>query len=333
MKSLRERSTRRSDPGRPRPLSLPAWRQASAPRTRGTVFDIQRFAIHDGPGIRTTVFMKGCPLRCWWCQNPEGLSSSSRLGYLEYRCVRTEGCLASCPTRALTTAGGRLAVDYALCDACGRCVEACPTGALSIAGREIDVGELMGDIEKDILFYDNSGGGVTFSGGEPMFQPAFLKDSLMECRLRGVHTTLETSGYAQPHVFESVADYVDLFLFDLKILDDEAHKKYTGVSNRIIKTNLLALVERHRGRDVILRHPVITGVNDSDHETEELLRFIRGLEGVGEVDLLPYHDVSEKYRRLGLSYNMRTSEAPSEEKLSCMKETLERAGLKVRVGG
>jgi len=333
MRSSRGRSTRPSDPGRPQALFVPMWRQASVPKTRGTVFDIQRFAIHDGPGIRTTVFMKGCPLRCWWCQNPEGLSASRRLGYLEYRCVRTEGCIASCPFHALTVSDGHLQVDYAACNACGRCVEACPTGALSVAGRELDVAELMGEIEKDILLYDNSGGGVTFSGGEPLLQPAFLKDSLMECRRRGIHTTLETSGYAQPRVFESVIDYVNLFLFDLKLLDDNAHRKYTGVSNEVIKKNLVALIEERRGRDVILRHPVITGVNDSDEETEQLLGFVRGLEGIGELDLLPYHDVSEKYRRLGLSYNMLTSKAPSEEKLNRMREELERAGLKVRVGG
>jgi pyruvate formate lyase activating enzyme len=300
---------------------------------RGTVFDIQRFAIHDGPGIRTLVFMKGCPLRCWWCQNPEGLLASTSLWFFEYRCIGTERCVRSCPLDAVASSGGRPVVDRAACNSCGMCTEACPTGALSIAGREMGVDELMREVERDALLYDNSGGGVTFSGGEPLFQPAFLRESLMECKRRGIHTALETSGHAPPSVFESVVDYVDLFLFDLKLIDDEKHRKYTGVSNKVIKRNLLTLVERKRGRSVILRHPVITGINDTQEDVEELLEFVQGLDGIGEVDLLPYHDVFEKYRRLGLEYKMQVHEAPSEEKLTRMKERLEKAGLKVRVGG
>lgn len=277
--------------------------------------------------------MKGCPLRCWWCQNPEGLLASKSLGYFEYRCIQTKKCVGSCPSHALTFDGDRLVVDHVACDACGICVEACPTGALSMAGREIDVDELMREIERDVLLYDNSGGGVTFSGGEPLFQPVFLRESLKECRRRGIHTTLETSGYAPPRVFESVVDYVDLFLFDLKLLDDDEHRRYTGVSNKIIKRNLLTLVAGNTGRDVVLRCPVITGVNDTEENIEELLGFIHCLDGIREVDLLPYHDVFEKYRRLGLKYKMHVHEAPSEKKLSHMKERLEKAGLKVRVRG
>jgi pyruvate formate lyase activating enzyme len=330
---LQEQSTKNSDPRRQGTFSSPEPKQAQALGTRGIVFDVQRFAIHDGPGVRTLVFMKGCPLRCWWCQNPEGLFASKSLGYFEYRCIRAEKCVGSCPSHALSFEDDGLVVDRAACDACGICVEGCPTGALSMVGREIDVDELMREIEKDILLYDNSGGGVTFSGGEPLFQPAFLRESLMECRRRGIHTTLETSGYAPPKVFESIIDYVDLFLFDLKLLDDGEHRKYTGVSNAVIKKNMLTLVERNRGRDVVVRHPVIPGINDTEESTEELLGFIHGLDGVSEVDLLPYHDVFEKYKRLGLKYNMRVHVAPSEEKLSHIKERLEKAGLKVRVRG
>ncbi len=333
MRLLQEQSTRSSSLHLYGASSASESRQVPARRTKGTVFDIQRFAIHDGPGIRTLVFMKGCPLRCWWCQNPEGLTASKSLGYFEYRCIQTKKCVGSCPSHALTFDGDRLVVDRAACDACGICVEACPTGALSMAGREVDVDELMGEIERDVLLYDNSGGGVTFSGGEPLFQPVFLRESLMECRRRGIHTALETSGHASPRVFESVVDYVDLFLFDLKLLDDEEHRKYTGVSNKIIKKNLLTLVKKDRGRDVILRHPVITGVNDTEENIEELLGFIRDLGGISAVDLLPYHDVSEKYRRFGQEYKMNVHEAPSEEKLSHFKEKLEEAGLKVKVRG
>lgn len=307
--------------------------ETTAQRTRGIIFDIQRFAIHDGPGIRTLVFMKGCPLRCWWCQNPEGLAKSKSLGYFEYRCIQSKRCIPSCPSRALSFDGDSLVIDRAACNECALCVEACPSGALSIAGREINVEELVKEIEKDVLLFDNSGGGVTFSGGEPLFQPAFLKESLIQCRSRGIHTALETSGHAAPETFESIIDYVDLFLFDLKLLNEEEHRKYTGVSNNVIKRNLVTLVTRKRGEDVILRFPVIPGINDTEKNVEEFLNFVHGLDGIREVDLLPYHDVSEKYRRLGLKYRMNVRAAPSEEKLNHIRERLRQTGLRVRMRG
>jgi pyruvate formate lyase activating enzyme len=196
----------------------------------------------------------------------------------------------------------------------------------------MEADELVREIEKDVLLFDNSGGGVTFSGGEPLFQPSFLKELLVLCRSRGIHTALETSGQAPVRTFESLIDYVDLFLFDLKLLDDNDHKKYTGVSNGLIKKNLRTLAER-RGRDIILRFPVITGINDTEKNVQEFQRFARSLRGIREVDLLPFHDVSEKYRRLGLSYRMDAHAGPSAEKLNHIKEKLEEIGLKVKVGG
>jgi len=202
-----------------------------------------------------------------------------------------------------------------------------------MAGREMDVEELVGEIEKDILLFDNSGGGVTFSGGEPLFQPAFLRESLVQCKLRGINTAVETSGYASPKVFESIMDYVDLFLFDLKLLDDEDHRKYTGVSNGIIKRNLMTLVTKRREEDLVLRFPVITGVNDTEKNVEAFLSFVRDLKRIKRVDLLPYHDVSEKYRRLGLTYKMKTHTAPSEERLEQIKEKFENMGIAVGMRG
>lgn len=307
--------------------------EAMAKGSKGVVFDIQRFAIHDGPGIRTLVFFKGCPLRCWWCQNPEGLTGARSLGYFEYRCIKSGECISVCHSNALTFQGESLAIDRSACDGCELCVEACPSGALAVAGREIDADELIREIERDVLLFDNSGGGVTFSGGEPLFQPAFLKELLVRCRERGIHTALETSGQASSRVFESVIDLVDLFLFDLKLIDDGDHRKYTGVSNEFIKRNLMALVERNRGRDVILRFPVIPGINDTERNVNEFRSFVRSLDGIGEVNLLPYHDVSEKYRRLGLSYRMDARPAPSAERLGYIKRRLEESGLKVKIGG
>ena len=212
-------------------------------------------------------------------------------------------------------------------------MEACPSGSLSIVGREISAEELVREIEKDVLLFDNSGGGVTFSGGEPLFQPAFLKESLVRCKAKRIHTAIETSGYAAPDIFESVVGDVDLFLFDLKLLDDSDHKKYTGVSNRLVKKNLTTLVRMKRGQDVILRFPVIPGINDTERNVDELVRFSRVLDGIGEIDLLPYHDVSEKYRRLGMEYRMNVHVAPSAEKMNSIMERLERTGLRVRMRG
>jgi pyruvate formate lyase activating enzyme len=244
-----------------------------------------------------------------------------------------ERCIPSCPMHALTFDGKELIVNRATCDGCTLCVEACPTGALSSAGHEVCVEELISEIEKDVLLFDNSGGGVTFSGGEPLFQPAFLRESLMECRRKGIHTALETSGYALPKVFESIIDFVDLFLFDVKLLDDKEHRKYTGVSNRVIKTNLKTLIAMKRSKDVVLRFPVITGVSDTEENIKDFMNFALSLAGIDQVDLLPYHDVSEKYKRLGLDYKMRIHIAPSEDKLKYIRERLEKTGLKVKIRG
>jgi pyruvate formate lyase activating enzyme len=297
------------------------------------IFDIERYAIHDGPGIRTTVFFKGCPLSCWWCHNPEGISGLKDLMYFEYKCIRCKTCVRACPINVVTFEGERINVNRSSCVKCGKCAEDCPTGALKLVGREISVEELMKEIERDVLLYDLSGGGVTFSGGEPLCQPIFLEESLKQCKMRNIHTALDTSGYTSPNVWESIIGHVDLFLYDLKLLDDEEHQKYTGVSNKRIKKNLITLVQKGRGKDVILRFPVIPGITDTEKNINDLLRFVSHLKGVNEIDILPYHDISEKYDRLGMEYKMRVHTAPSEEKLRYIKEKLEGIGLYVKIGG
>jgi len=302
-------------------------------QAKGIIFDIVRYAIHDGPGIRATVFLKGCPLKCWWCHNPEGISSSKDLMYFEYKCIHCKACVNVCPVNAITFEGDRQNIILAACIRCGVCVEDCPTGALKLVGYEINVEELMKEIEKDVLLYDSSGGGITFSGGEPLFQPSFLAEALKKCKRRGIRTALDTSGYTSPNMFEPLAKYVDLFLYDIKLLDDKEHRKYTGVSNKVIRKNLVTLVEGGKGKDVIIRFPVIPEITDTEKNVNEVLRFVSCLKGINDIDLLPFHDVSEKYSRLGKKYEMKIHTAPSEKKLKCIKEKLEGIGLHVKVGG
>jgi pyruvate formate lyase activating enzyme len=298
---------------------------------KGVIFDIKRYAIHDGPGIRTTVFFKGCPLKCLWCHNPEGIAATKELMFFEYKCMHCQTCVRVCPTDLITFENNTQIINRQICNYCADCSSACPTEAIKLVGREVTVKELIKEVEKDTLYYDNSGGGVTFSGGEPLFQHQFLKEALMECKRRDLHTTLDTSGYASKEIFSSLVDYVDLFLYDLKLADDEEHKKYTGVSNKLIKDNLRMLIDEGRGKDIVLRFPVIPRITDTEKNVDGLVDFVSSLKGVYEINLLPYHDISEKYKRLGKEYKMTVQEAPLPAKLEHIKQRFEAIGLYVKV--
>jgi pyruvate formate lyase activating enzyme len=292
-----------------------ALRQAeNAAQSTAVVFNIMRFSTQDGPGIRTTVFFKGCPLSCWWCHNPESQRLQPELLYLEERCRHCGDCVTACPQHAIEQVEG---------------TEVCQAEARQIAGRRLTVGELVAEIERDLVFFEESGGGVTLSGGEPLAQPRFVSALLAACRDRGIGTVLETCGYAPSGVFLNVALAADLVLYDLKLMDPAKHKHYTGVSNRRILDNLKELVAR--GRPVTVRIPVMPGINDTDDEISQFARYLAELPA-SHVELLPYHHIGAgKYKRLGLTYRLPDASQPSAADLARFSDALARAGLNVRV--
>ncbi len=298
----------------------------------GTVFNIKRYAIHDGPGIRTTVFLKGCPLWCPWCQNPEGISPVPELIWREQRCIGCRDCEDTCPTGALSFADGSLRIDRNLCDLCGQCALSCYPQALEMVGRQMTVDEVMTEVEKDTVFYEQSGGGITVSGGEPLMQADFLGAILRASKQSGIHTTLDTSGYAEQALLLRIAEYVDLFLWDLKIMDDEAHRKHTGVSNSVILDNLKAM--SRLGKPTIIRFSLIPGVNDHESNIRAMGAFVTSLDDVDRIDILPYHRAwMDKYRGLIRTREPAVFEPPSAKLLKATETKLAEHGLKIRIGG
>ncbi len=285
----------------------------------GLIFHIMRFSLRDGPGIRTTIFLKGCPLRCSWCHNPEGQSFGPSVMFFEERCRHCGDCAQVCP-HGLTE-----------CEACGLCVEACVAEARQLAGRSVSVAETLAEIERDVVFFDESGGGVTLSGGEPLAQPEFAGALLAACRARGIHTALDTCGMAPVDVLLRVAARADLVLFDLKAMQGGLHVQYTGAPNTAILENLEALAAA--GRSVIVRYPLIPGVNDGAGELRAMAEFLRPL-GLRRVDLLPYHRMGiDKYRRLGIRCPIDAFSSPDPARVGQVAEALRRQGLEVRMGG
>ncbi|MCJ7434624.1 MAG: glycyl-radical enzyme activating protein [Anaerolineales bacterium] len=299
----------------------------------GWVFNIQRYAVHDGPGIRTTVFLKGCPLHCLWCDNPESQPVEPQLVFWEDRCIHCGTCLAVCPLSAvLEDSQGRKQIDPKLCDLCGLCVDQCYAGALEQLGRLRTVGEVLTIVEEDRPFYDESGGGMTLSGGEPLTQPQFTYGLLKGAKARGIQTAIETSGFAPWPVWKNLLPYLDLILYDLKETDPKQHEYFTGVSNELVLDNLRRLTKANK--PVIVRRPVIPGYNDTPESIHALGRFVRELETVSEIDLLPYHRLGQnKYKQLGQEYLMDDMPTMKDEEVTGLRDILLSYGLNVKIGG
>jgi pyruvate formate lyase activating enzyme len=304
---------------------------------KGLVFDIQKFSIHDGPGIRTLVLLKGCPLQCVWCCNPESQSTDVEIVCFNNKCIRNDGydcdsCLVACPLSALRLSpDGEVRIDRARCDLCGRCVSSCPASALLLVGEWMTVEQVFDQVWQDQLFYLHSEGGVTLSGGEPAMQPEFSAALLRRCQGSGLHTAMETCGYAPWEVMERVLPHLDLVLYDLKHADSPRHKSLAGTPNELILENARRIAAT--SVDVVVRVPVIPGHNDSDENMRAIAAFAAEI-GVRCANLLPYHNFGvAKYGRLDLAYKLGDLKGPDSEQLKVLKSIFESYGITAKIGG
>ncbi len=298
----------------------------------GIVFNIQKYSLQDGPGIRTTVFLKGCPLCCAWCHNPEGIASRPEIVVVESRCAVCGECRTACPLPGARDGTGELPTQNPDCLHCAACVEACPSGARQMIGRTMTVTEVRREVLQDRIFYEDSGGGVTFSGGEPLAQPQFLLALLEACQAYGVHTALDTTGFARWEYLRAAADFAKLILYDLKAFDEQLHRRLTGVPNGLILENLHALDGVHS--NIWIRLPIVPGFNDDLEDLRRTAGFVAGMRHVTQVNLLPFHRTgTHKFARLGLSHALDGVETPSAELMQQAAGVFEALGVATKIGG
>jgi pyruvate formate lyase activating enzyme len=303
--------------------------QREVPENSGVIFDIKRFATDDGPGIRTTVFLKGCPLDCLWCHSPESKSYEPELLFVEKKCVGCRSCESVCSEGVHSFFDQEHLLNRKRCIQCGRCVEACLQEAIEIKGKRVTVEEVVDEVRKDIPFFRNTGGGVTFSGGEPTTQPSFLINLLESCKEEGIHTAIETCGFVEWPILSRILEYVDLFLFDLKHIDPNRHRKLTGQSNDLILHNLERLLQQYK--PIEIRVPLIPKINDSDQHLIQLFSYVHSI-GLRSVTLLPFNEAAgSKYSWCGKRFALNRSKTQPEERLRKMVELGARAQVSVRV--
>ena len=296
---------------------------------KGIIFDIQKFSLHDGPGIRTTVFLKGCSLHCFWCQNPEGLHSTQELQYIESHCISCGICFSVCSVGAHTIRDGIHEVDRDKCTLCGECVKSCPAKALQFTAREMEAKAIVEQVLEDKIYYDTSGGGITLSGGEPLVQADFSSEILRLCKLNGIHTAIETAFNVEWSEAEKILPYLDLIMVDIKAVDTERHIQGTGVNNKRILEN----IQRVAKQDIplIVRVPLIPGVNDSDEEISKIAHFVEGFSNLCYLELVPFHRLGEsKYCSIGLIPKTEHLPYIQHERLNEIRSLLLNLNIKVK---
>jgi len=297
---------------------------------KGKISNIQRFSLDDGPGVRTTVFFKGCNLRCIWCHNPECISLNSEIQLYRDKCTGCGQCLNVCAKHAIQLIDDRITINRDLCIQCGQCVDACLHAAITKIGNERTVEEIVEAIEKDRIFYKKAGG-VTFSGGEPLLQPRFLKALLLECKERNLNTAVDTAGNVGWEIFEEIIPYTDLFLFDVKLFSDSKHQKATGVRNAVILKNLRKLAELNQS-DIWVRIPIIPSINDNISEMALVAEFLKELETIQKIELLPYHKYGiRKYETLGLKYQLNDIDSLENDKIEALRNEFRKRGLQKKI--
>ncbi|MCT4601880.1 MAG: glycyl-radical enzyme activating protein [Marinifilum sp.] len=301
--------------------------------SKALIFDIKRYAINDGPGIRITIFYKGCPLSCVWCHNPESISPFVQKMYTESKCIGSVKCIEVCPESALQLTKQGIVTDIEKCTLCGKCALVCPTKAIEMSGKVYSTDELMRIIERETIFFDHSEGGVTFSGGEPLMHHKSLIEILDKCGERDIHRVVDTTLFAKSEIVLEVAKRTELFLVDFKAFESEVHKKYTGVNNELILKNIQLLAENNA--DFIIRIPFIKQVNTDEETIEKMADFLASIPWRRkEVNLLPYHDVGKhKHTKLGSEYLVENMEMPSEDELARAQEIFAEYGISASVGG
>lgn len=299
---------------------------------KGLIFNIERYAVHDGPGIRTVIFMSGCLLRCFWCQNPEGQELKPQLTFVSDKCTTCAKCVSVCPNKAIEKTNGKIAMNWNKCRQCLKCVEVCPNEARENLVKVMTSKEVLDEVIKDISFYRRSNGGVTLSGGDPLVQIDFASEILRLCKERNIHTAIETSGFAAWDDFVKILSYTDFIFFDIKHMDSIKHKHGTLVDNRKILKNIKKISDFYKDINIVVRIPIIPNFNDSEENIINTSEFVRSLKSVKKIELLPYHKLGViKYKRIGKPYLLKDLEPPRSEDLVLLKNIIKSYNIECEI--